>query len=156
VLGSSLSAHNETGRSLTAETTASLVTVRAVTAAAELAVAVGDWWTTQTCKYVDVSRVDTTLTTGTGLARCICSSDYDVVQTDTVTWPRRKLWENVCFKTIVKKPSDKWTRSSAIADKPSDAALWWMTAIYWPDYPTFTCSSLIWRGIPSRYVVHRQ
>jgi len=54
-------------------------------------------------------------------------------------------------------------QSSAITDKPSDAsALWWMTAIYWPnfatqsftrgqlltayrpDFPTFTYPSPIW------------
>jgi len=52
-------------------------------------------------------------------------------------------------------------RSSAVTDKPPDAtALWWISAIYradfttcrgqlltpyWPDFPTFTYSSPIWR-----------
>jgi len=30
------------------------------------------------------------------------------------------------------------TRSSAIADKPPDATIWWVTATYWPDFPIFT------------------
>jgi len=47
------------------------------------------------------------------------------------------------------------TRSSAVADKPPDAcaryavlsraALWWLTALYWLNFSTFTYRSSIWR-----------
>jgi len=56
---------------------------------------------------------------------------------------------------LLVKPETFNTKSSAVADKPpgacarhsvlSRAALWWMTAIYWPDFPTFIYPSPICR-----------
>jgi len=42
-------------------------------------------------------------------------------------------------------------------DVVSRAAVWWMTAFYWPDFPTFTYPSPVWLsmiGFPSSYRVH--
>jgi len=36
------------------------------------------------------------------------------------------------------------TSSSAVINRPSEAALWWMTSIHWSDFPTFTYPSPIW------------
>jgi len=56
-------------------------------------------------------------------------------QTDRQTEWAKKFWR-----------LRKLTRSSAIADKPPDAAVWWLTAIYWTDFSTFTYLSPVWRA----------
>jgi len=44
-----------------------------------------------------------------------------------------------------KPPWHKTLRNTAFRAVLSRADIWWMTAIYWPDFPTFTYPSSIWR-----------
>jgi len=47
---------------------------------------------------------------------------------------------------MLRSPRHKTPRSTAFCIVLSRAAVWWMTAIYWPDFPTFTYPSPAWRS----------
>jgi len=50
---------------------------------------------------------------------------------------RRQTTQHLCTLTL-RSPWHKTLRSTAFHAVLSKAALWWMTVIYWPDFPTFT------------------
>jgi len=63
---------------------------------------------------------------------------------------RHNKKHSLCWQTARRlftpmlRSSHKTLQSSAFHVVLSRAALWWMTAIYWPDFPTFTYPSRIW------------
>jgi len=84
--------------------------------------------------------------------------------------PLRRKTREMCCTTLTKRPTlgfctpilrSTWRRtlrSTACHAARSRAALWWMSAIYWPDFPTFTYPAPIsrprWGRQKYKFFVH--
>jgi len=58
-------------------------------------------------------------------------------------------WQQVAQLSLTNRPTLclRWClHSTAFHAVLSRTVFWWMTAIYWPDFPTFICPSPIWRS----------
>jgi len=84
----------------------------------------------------------TTVVAARRVARTLSGvSLWAVITLQTLRW-RIGVESRACNKISLTLNA---TRSTAFHAVLSRAALWWITAIYWPDFPTFTYHSPIWR-----------